>query len=518
MKQFLDKYQKNIFGSINGWDRLAIRGTIRWLSTIQGVGSYLGFNNILYKDFGNWAESITKKIRSSCEDIADVLKIRKEYLNSSAINKEALAKEIALSEGIRKGPICMFSVVEPSFSPTVVGNRATKKLEIQMRHRRCIWLYFYFNDPDWGLGHFRLQTWLPFTIKGCLNGREWLARQMDKEKIGYKQSDNCFRWIDDIDRAQQLFDQQHNLNWNDTFSRLAFSYLGIMKEVFEPMPLDYYWSVDESEWASDIMFRHTNELDRLFPLLTRYGIDITDSANVLRFLGIIDKDAWLPRKLAGDTRGDRRRRYEGVRVKHWHDKNSIKVYNKAGNVLRVETTINNTRSFKVFRPDLATLEDPDKWTNMRKGVSDMHRRSQISQKANERYYDALSSCQSQITLKECIESVCRKAQLKNQSVRALNPWKAEDYSLIEFLAQGQWNINGFRNKDLAASEITDKNLTKKQRSSKATRTIRILRAHGLVKKIPKTHRYVLTEKAKTLTALVRAASPVQAQQLMKIAA
>lgn len=520
MKAFLKKHQKNIFGSISGWDRLSIRGTIRWLSSVAGVCSYLSINRILYKDFGKWAESMTTTIRSGCEAVADKLQIEKRYLSSSALNKEAIAREIALSNGIESGPICMLSVVEPSYSPTVVGNRSTRKLEIQMRHRRCIWLYFYFNDPNWGMGHFRLQTWLPFSIKGSLNGREWLSRQMDSQGIDYIKSDNCFRWISDIERAQKLFDQQQRFNWTKVFSDLAFPYFGVMKHVFGELPLEYYWSVDESEWATDVMFRSTDYLDRLFPLLTRYGMDIADSANVLRFLGKIAPSAPLPAKLSGEIKGDRRRRYEGVRVKHWYDRNSIKTYNKAGNVLRVETTINNTRSFKVYRTDLEQPEAPGKWLPMRKGVSDLHRRSEISQRANERYYESLAACESEMTLKECVESVCKRARLGKQSIRAMNPWKSEDYRLIEFLAQGEWSINGLRNRDLTAFFFnrSDSTLSEKQKSGKSTRLIRMLRAHGLIRKVPKTHRYVLTEKGRSLTTLVKAASPVQAQQLMKFAA
>ena len=142
MKAFLKKHQKNIFGSISGWDRLSIRGTIRWLSSVAGVCSYLSINRILYKDFGKWAESMTTTIRSACEAVADKLQIEKRYLSTSALNKETIAREISLSNGIESGPVCMLSVVEPSYSPTVVGNRSTRKLEIQMRHRRCIWLLF----------------------------------------------------------------------------------------------------------------------------------------------------------------------------------------------------------------------------------------------------------------------------------------------------------------------------------------------------------------------------------------
>lgn len=519
MKQFLEKYKNNIYGSINGWDRLAFRGTIRWLSSIRGVITYLSTNNILYKDFGKWVEGITGQIRSSCEDVSKELGIERHYLRSSSIRKEDFAKEIMNRNKIKEGPVCMLSVVEPSYSPSIVGNKESKKLEVQMRPRRCIWVYFYFNDPDWGLGHFRLQTWLPFTIKGCLNGREWLARKMDKECVKYRKSDNCFRWIEDIGKAQELFKELDTISWDEKLNNMTKPYFGVMRDVFESFPLDYYWSVDESEWATDVMFRNSEHLDRLFPLFTRYGVDVADSANVLRFLGVIDKNAPLPAKLAGEARTDRRRRYEGVRIKHWYNSNSVKAYNKAGNVLRVETTINNPRGFKVYRIN-DNSKDLGSWQPMRKGVSDLHRRSQISQKANERYYECLSACNSEMTLKECVEDVCKRVTLKDKSIRALNPWRSEDYSLIEFLACGEWNINGFKNKDLQSGlpELKKCSLTKKQKSSKATRLIRMLRAHGLIRKVPKSNRYTITPKGRTLTSLVKMASPVQTHEFIKKAA
>jgi len=54
----------------------------------------------------------------------------------------------------------------------------------------------------------RIQSWFPFSIQICLNGREWLARQMDGLGLGYHRRDNCFLWIDQIDKAQELMDQQ----------------------------------------------------------------------------------------------------------------------------------------------------------------------------------------------------------------------------------------------------------------------------------------------------------------------
>jgi hypothetical protein len=94
-------------------------------------------------------------------------------------------------------------------------------------------------------------------------------------------------------------------------------------------------------------------------------------------------------RMLSDLRSTSRlqRRREGVRIKHWADGNSVKMYDKAGSVLRVETTVAKTMGFKVFRP----VERPRcrtsklEWRPLRKGIADLHRRAQVSQRSNQAY-------------------------------------------------------------------------------------------------------------------------------------
>jgi len=522
MERFLERYGNEVKGVISGWDRIAFRGTIRWLATVRGVATYLSTHDILLKDYGHWVGSLTDRIRGGCEAVADSLGIRREYLRSSAVDKDAWARQIAKSERIETGPICMFSVVEPSWSPTVVGSRKSRMLEIEMRLRKCIWIYFYFNDAQLGFGHLRLQTWVPFGIKGNLNGRHWVERSLMDARVKYVKQDNCFRWIADPVRAQALMDTQLRSDWPSLFEGLVDRYFPIMRRVVPDGPLYYYWSVDESEWATDIMFRNTATLDRLFPMLARHALTVSDSASVMRYLGRIDADAALPPHVSGDIRGDRRRRHEGLCVKHHVGRNSIKAYNKAGNVLRTETTINHTRAFKVFRAADDDARRPPTWLPMRKGVADMERRSRVSQAANERYLDALAAGSTHQTLLETVEGACRRTQRNGRRVRALNPWSPLDFQLLRFLAQGEWTINGLRNRDLArwidpnAHTLSPPERTRL--SSRVSRLLGILRAHGLIRKVPRTHRYTVTDKGSRIAALIVAASTIDGQTLMEKAA
>jgi len=161
-------------GAISGLDRIRFRGTLRWLATKSGLASFMSHSHILLKDFSGRVEGLTAMIRRSCEATAGKLGIDMHYLSGSGVDKENLARQIAKQKGITEGAICMFSVVEPCISPMVKGSKASKKLELVMASRKCIWIYHYFDDPQFGFGHVRVQSWVPFNVFLCLNGRHWL--------------------------------------------------------------------------------------------------------------------------------------------------------------------------------------------------------------------------------------------------------------------------------------------------------------------------------------------------------
>jgi len=514
--KLMELYKEKIMGAISGLDRIRFRGTWRWLANDRGMKVFLQHSNVLLKDFPKWAQSITKRIRTSCEEKAHALGIETRYLTSSSDDKEKLARKIAENKGIEQGPICLFSVVEPCIAPTVKGNKSLKKLVLEMRQRKCVWLYYYFNDPTYGLGHVRLQTWLPFNVFIWLNGRHWLERQLQAQEIAYVKDGNCFPWIEDIDIAQALMNNQLRANWSEILNSLTFQMCPDLKNALS-LPPDYYWSADATEWATDIMFKSRQDLDAIYPDLIYHAMKTSDSTSVMRFLGNRNIQGVCPKEVISDYR----RRYEGVRVKHWKNDNSIKLYNKSGNLLRLETTINGTRDFKVLRHPNDDDHRPLSWQKMRKGVSDLHRRCEISQQCNERYADALACAHVEQTLKEVVSPACNKVKKGGKRYRGLNPWQTEDYQLLTFLVKGEHALSGFRNKDLRHWLYPkSKDLDKKQQrrySGRATRRIKLLRVHGLVKKVAKENRYVLTTKGQQFASTLMTASHVDIKGLTKLA-
>jgi hypothetical protein len=511
-------YQKKIMGAISGLDRIRFRGTIRWLASERGLGTFMNHAKILLKDFSGWVENLTAMVRQSCKVKADKLGVEMHYLRSSGIDKEKLARQIASEKGITDGSICMFSVVEPCIAPMVKGNKAQKKLELVMAQRKCVFVYHYFDDPVFGFGNVRIQSWVPFNVFICLNGRHWLEKLLLKEGIGYIKDGNCFPWIEDIERAQYLFESQLRSDWKKLLNRLTLRSCPGLPDVLRPLRPDYYWSADETGWATDIMFNSVESLDKLYPSLVHHAMCVSNSPSVMRYFGRRHLAGPFPDEIISDYR----RRYEGIRVKHWKNLNSIKMYNKSGSILRIETTINSTREFKVFRHPDDNKEKPASWQKMRKGVSDLHRRCQISDKCNERYADTLTSAQVEEKLKEVVSPSCNRIKKNGRTYRGLNPWQEQDYKLLIFLADGKNTLSGFRNKDLRKwlypeSEKLE-NPGRKKYCGRTTRLIKLLRAHGLIKKVANENRYMLTCKGQKFASSLITASAVGIKELTNIAA
>jgi len=88
--------------------------------------------------------------------------------------------------------ICVLTCVEPCKTYEIHRNREEKLLQLRLRLRKCKFLYHYWIDPQFGFMSARIQTWFPFSIQVCMNGREWLAHRMDEAGMDYQRYDNSF--------------------------------------------------------------------------------------------------------------------------------------------------------------------------------------------------------------------------------------------------------------------------------------------------------------------------------------
>ncbi|MCI0354106.1 MAG: hypothetical protein L0099_03560 [Acidobacteria bacterium] len=511
---FVQAHRADVIGVLHGFDRLRLQGTLRSLYYPEAMQYYLRRSGVLWKDFKTFATGLTERIRQQAVALAQTHRRPVLYLPSSRITKEELARQIAQRDDVRSGLIAVLSCVEPCRTWFVRGNRATQKLELKLQWGKCIHLYFYWLDEQLGFLHLRLQTWFPFLIQVCLNGREWLARQMDAAGITYRRQDNCFPWIADLPRAQALMARQERTHWPGLLRPLLEQCHPLHAEIVRPIERDYYWSVAESEYAADVMFRERAALERIYPRLVHHSIMHLGSEQVLRFLG-------RPRgpHTGDEVKTDRRRGEDGVRVKHWLNDNSQKLYDK-GSVLRGETTINEPKDFRVWRGPEGNPAGKKQWRILRRSVADLHRRAEVSRAACRRHLDALAAVSVKTALAEQAAPVCRPVKKDRRRYRALNPLAEPDAALLAVVHRGEYTLNGFRNRDVrhALYGSTADAALRRREVGRVGRQLALLRAHGLIRKVSRTHRYVVTEEGRRVITALLAARRANTEQLIALAA
>lgn len=518
MKEFITKHGDLMIGVLSGFDRLVFRGSLRTLSHLNGMLLYLSRAHVLLKDFGSHVQAMSDRIKETTKALAKARGITEMYVPSPKRNKEAIARQIAAEQRIQEGPICILSTVEVCRSYEIRRDRETKRIHLQPAWRKCLFYYHYMIHPVFGFMNARIQTWVPFPIQICINGREWLSRQLDAAHLGYVRRENSFVWLEDAQQTQQLFDQQLKASWPNLLDDIAFELNPIREDMFAQFPVSYYWCVYQSEWATDVLFRDADALARLYPRFIHHGLSSFASPDVMRFLGRkVPNQERVYGHFKGEIISTLKHRPEGVRIKHCANDNSIKLYDKQGSVLRVETTINNSRDLKVYRRKEGQHSGSKSWQRMRKGIADLHRRAQYCEAANERYLDALAAVSDDATLAELTKDICRPIIRQGKRFRALRPWDPDDMNLFRSVTRGEFLITGFRNRDIAQLIFTNPSSTKERKRICAVVSyrLRILRAHGLIAKIQRTHRYRVTKKGRRVMTALLVAQHITIEQLTK---
>jgi len=527
MNEFIRKHESKIVGTLSGWDRVRFRGTIRMLAAVPGLMSWLTENEVRLTGFKEFGLDLTARLKAAVEQVAAAAKLPIRYLASSALSKEDLVQLLLKHEGISEGIVRVFSCVEPCRSFEIRRDRETKMIDLVPAVRKCLHWYVYFMDSVLGLCHVRIQSWLPFTIHICINGREWLCRELAAAGIGLRRQDNCVTHVEDFDAAQKLLDAQPWADWTGMLNDLLDRACPALRDLtFRGDRLKYYWSGDETEWATDILFRSPQALEELYPSLLRHGMTTFSSCDVLRFLGRSRSPMTngVHHNFKGDVVSDLKARVEGVRIKHSVNRNSIKMYDKAYDTdvaaLRVETTINDARDMKVYRASESNPSGPKSWRKLRKGVADFPRRAEISQAANTRYLTALGAVDSQTPIGQLADAISLPLNWNGRRVRGLTPLLGEDARVAQILLRGEFSINGFRNREVRELLFpgTLSPIERRRLSGKVTRLLRLFRAHGLITKIPGTHRYQLTLEGRRSLPAFTAARNASAQELNKMAA
>ncbi len=476
MLQLIERHRDSVQGVLSCFDRVVCMGTLPDICHPEAMTRFLNTRGIRIFDYTKWAQVLAEAIRRDVEALAQRAGLEVEYIARKGLRKEDRIKEILAHRGRAPGIVHIFSGVEACSSYRPWYHRPTGKSFMKRRSGKCLHYYVYFIDSDWGLCYLRIPTWAPFRMQFYCNGHNRLATALTKAGIAHRLLDNLIVDIADYPRAQQLSDALEVEDLHHVLEACVerfFPCLGIFTS-------RYHWSIMQCEYATDVIFKRREDLAPLYDALARGAVLVVKAEDVATFLG---------RELAKDKRhaigSDFHTEIRGSRVRHFFGPASIKMYDKLGIALRVETTTNDVSFFRHHR----RVEHKDgswqmKVAPVKKTIYSLPAIGQILLAANRRYLEFLATLEDPSHGHKHLDKLSKPVRENGRTHRGLNFFRQDDLGLILSLVRGEFLIHGFSNKTLRALLGWT--------AGQVSRALRRLRLHGLIRKIGRTYRYHLT--------------------------
>ena len=487
MDQFIAQHADKLQGTLSCFDRVLFRGYLPFFSG-YAIASFLEARKVHRRDVKQFVLTQAYRLKDHARQMAAREGRPYQYFGER-VKKEDLARQMADRDGITEGLVCVFATVEPCRTFSLRWQEGSAF--IQSARRKCLILYYYFMDRDFGLIHVRVQTWFPMQLQVYVNGHEWLARKLAQHGVRYTKHDNAFLWLEDFARAQRFADRFVSVPWVARLDRYARQVNPLLRDVLTAM--SYYWVTTQAEYATDLVFKSRQHLAEFFPRLLEHSTLYFSARDVLSFLG----RKWHG-KFEGEVVTDQfdhgfNGRLPGRRVKHRMKRNWIKMYEKAGAILRVETVINDPEEFRVRRRVRRRGRRRTEWVPLRKSVAYLFRYRDVAQQSNARYLNALAQVDDPTPGLRGLDTITtRKHPAQGRTVKAFNPVARPDSQLFVALMSGEHAVHGFANRDLRAKLTDQLREDPKQQSAQISRLLHRLHVYGLVAKIPRSRRWRVT--------------------------
>lgn len=473
-----ERYADRIQGVLSCFDRVVITGTLPEICYAQAMGKYLTSKGFRLFDYNRWAEPLRDEIRQNAEQVAADAGLAIEFIRRKNFRKEDRVQEVLTKRGDHPGLVHIFSAMErcPSFKPWF--DKETGKTSLRGTESKCLHYYFYFIDKDLGLCYLRVPTWAPFRLQFYFNGHNQLAAQLRKRGVSYRLVDNVFVEIEDFAQAQELADKCQAQTLHRILDRSAQWLCPILSH----FKGGYHWSLMQVEYATDIVFGRAEDLRPVYETLIRTAIHTVKPEHVATFLG-----RKLDERYAGEVGNDFHTRLEGTRIKHHMGNNSVKMYDKLGRVLRIETTSNDVTFFKHYR----RVEHRDgtwemKNAPVKKSIYSLSDVAALMRAANRRYLEFLSALDDPTPGVKDLDRISRPNSDGQRTYRGFNLFAEEDRTVLEAILRGEFNLSGFQSRHL-------QDLLPGKTRSQVWRILKRLRTHGLIKKVGCTYKYYVTQ-------------------------
>lgn len=423
MIRFLERHSDKIIGTLGCFDRVIIQGTLPDICHPHALTRFFYSHGIRIFDFKPWAAPMRDEINENIKALAAENGLEIEFVRRSKDSKEARIQEILAPRGDHPGIVHIFSAMESCTAFKPWHDKQTHATFFKYDSGRCLHDYVYFIDAEFGLCYLRLPTWAPFRLQFYFNGH------------------------------------------NPVIARFRSG---------------VHWSIMQAEYATDIIFPDNQSLPPIYEELVRTLSHAVKPDRIAMFLG-----KRLDPRYDGELGGQFSTRLEGHTLRHFMGKNGIKMYDKFGRILRIETFSNDLSFFKHHR----RVEHRDgtysyQTANLRKTIYSLPDLAELMRGCNRRYLEFLSAVDDPTNGIKRVNQISRPVKEAGRSYRGFNLFSPDDEAVFHAIAQGSVQGFGIRNRQLRAR------LGKT--SGQVSRILKRLRKHGLIKKVRETYKYYLT--------------------------
>lgn len=481
-----EKYADQLDGVLACYDRLILAGSLYPFCYAKGMSKYLRSQGIRIFDYPEFAQGLRDEIRSNAEALAQSNGVEIEYVRKKNFRKEDRIQAILKERGSQPGLVHIFSALEPCISYKPWHDKATGQTFLKVDSGKCLHYYFYFIDEQLGLCYLRVPTWCPFRLQFYCNGHNWLAAQLRQEGIAFEMVDNAFVSISDYAAANDLaahFNVEHLHIRLDEFARQYCP-------VAHALSLSFRWSILQAEYATDLVFKRPEDLQAFYPSLLEILTHAVKPDDIATFLG---------RKLHGNYQGESGNRFNrrilGTRLKHSMGPVTIKMYDKFGLILRIETTVWDVSFFRHRRTvHQRNGEQVIRWAPMRKSIYSLAPLQETLSAANQRYLAFISAFDLPVGGTEALGRLTQSQTDDHHSYRGFNFFAPDDALILRLLLRGEFATCGLSNRDLRP-------FLPGKSSGQISRLLKRLRVHGLIKKTAFRYRYYPTKLGRQTAAL-----------------
>lgn len=340
--------------------------------------------------------------------------------------------------------------------------------------------YVYVVDRDFGPLFIKFCSYFPYAAKLCLNGHEWLKRQLTQREIPFEPLDNGIRSTTAARRVQQIADtlsaDKIDAVFRKWLRRLPHPFTGAHRQA----GYRYHLSILQAEFALTQVLDRPHSGRGFFEEVIRENLDIgrPDQMQLI-----------FNRRVSRRTPGSFRTRVltEGVvpslHVQYKHAK--VKQYHKEGQALRTETTINNTYDFEIGR-----------------ALRNLPALREIGFAANRRLLRVEYLSHDCFIGDDDLDALTQPAVVDTQRAAALRLGDRRVLALMQMLSLFALHPIGFRHRDVrtAVAQLLGRPLDD-YGPGQMTYDLRRLRVHGLIERLPRSHRYRITEVGARLAVL-----------------